>query len=180
MYITKIQKYLSRGRSKQEHDNLVAQIGALLELKYTGGYRYLESAGLISAVPPYAINETLVAIMCLEPIDLDNCCIEELLRNPNDIKIKPQPDRILNTHPMWLLWGTLVTDDIHYRTATWYYLQVFIMYMKLGEFSKAAKVYNYAKHIKVRNEPLPVLCPYVIQQVMFCRTYEHSQDQNTQ
>ena len=175
MYITKIQKYLSRGRAHQEHNNLAAQIDALLDIKYTGNYRYLIPDGQpAERIERTERAELLITIMRPDPAPdmtyLND--VEEFLRNLRGIKIKLQATEQLGTHPMWLLWATLTTapvpstSSVHYQTALWYYLQVFIMYMELEEFAKAARVYDHASRIKIRDQPLPVLCPYVIQQVM--------------
>jgi hypothetical protein len=170
MYITKIQKYLSRPRSEQEHNNLVAQINALLDIKYTGGYTYLPSSRASADLLIDLLQPDPAPDPALDLAGLSYREAEEFLRNSKNIQIKAKSGRRMPEHPLWILWGILVLGDQPTITITalWFYQQVFLMYMEDGEFSKAAKVYTHASKIRIRDQPLPILSPYVIQQVMRC------------
>lgn len=174
IYLQKIQRYLDHGRikTKQEQINLIAQIEALLDLTYDGTYRYLVRDGpglgniLIHIMRP---NMRLVI-----PDLTDKGSIAEFLRNENGVRIKPQAVHAdadqFQTHPLWILWGILFNrasiSPIH-RTALWLYQRVFLFYMSESDYMGAATVFIHAQSIKIRNDPLSLLHPYVIGQIMY-------------
>lgn len=177
MYLQKIQRYLDHGRTKtkQEQINLIAQIEALLDLTYGGTYRGLGHGlghglglGILEVMNIMRPNIHLVI-----PDLTDKESIAEFLRNENGARIKPQAvhtdSHQFQTHPLWILWGTLFanTGSQIYRTALWLYQRVFLFYMSESDYMGAATVFIHAQSIKTRNKPLPLLHPHVIQQTMY-------------
>jgi hypothetical protein len=176
MYLQKIQRYLSHGREKTrpERINLMAQLEALLEVEYQGTYRYFDNSESKEHGNTHALIHLMKPngpIIVPDTDDLD--AITEFLRNDCNLRIKPQPvdqlDLDLQTHPMWLLWNTMTSKASApiLRTAQWLYRSVFIEYMERRDHERAARVYQRAQHrIKIRMEPLPLLCPHVLRHVM--------------
>lgn len=172
MYIQKIQRYLDHGRSKtkQERLNLIAQIHALLELKYNGLYRHLTVRD--------QDNKCLhtVAYLLKPSQHIQNFgfgfgfeSIVKFLENPNQIRIKPQPVEQFQTHPLWILWTTLLlgAQSDEHKTAITVYRNIFMHYMQWEDYVAAAKIYQCAQDIRIRVESLPLLHPYVLQKVMY-------------
>lgn len=167
MYLSRIQRYLGHGQIKthQEQINLIAQINALLDLSYCGDYRFL--------VGDDKTNKDIVThIMrpnqCIEiPSRDDSEALEQFLVNDKHVRIKPQSVESFQTHPLWILWGRLTTTSDLHRTALWMYRKVFITYMQDQDYKGAVKIYQHASCIKIRVEPLPLLHPYVLRQVMY-------------
>lgn len=149
---------------KQAYANLIAQMDAVLDLQYNGKYRYLG--------PTQDARKTVKGVEGVEGVDMtDQQAIASFLRNKLGTEIKPRPVEDFPTHPLWILWEKMHNDALStsiYHTALWLYRRVFFLYMSDKDYDNAAAVLIHAQHIKIRNEPLPILHPYVIRKVMYC------------
>lgn len=167
MYLSKVQRYLEHGRTKthQEQINLIAQINALLDLNYHGDYQHLTDEERVDKDIVAHIMRPNQRIVI--PSRDDSVALQEFLVNDKHVRIKPQPVDLFRTHPLWILWGTLVTDSDLHRTALWMYRKVFISYIQYQDYKSAVKIYQHASCIKIRTEPLPLLNSYILRQIMY-------------
>lgn len=160
LYLQKIERYLGKGsiKSNQETINLIAQIESLMNLKYHGQYKFLETKKSDVMIVKKIMNENIR----LPENNLKS--LTYFFENKSENRIKPQ-NTSLTTHPCWILWCSLY--DTNYKKEIWAYRKMFLHYMNNMEYTKAAKVYQHACKIKVRSSNLPLLHPYIIKSVMY-------------
>ena len=163
-YLRKIESYLEKGRVKSEQEtiNLIRQIEALIQHKYTGKYVCLRKNGkfpLNAIMNEMKIKGSEIKLPLLDDIN----SITEFLKNSNGISIKPQNTPFPN-HPCWILWVYIYNRDI--SKYLWLYREKFIDYLNINDFYKAARVFYYAYNIKIRKENLPLLEPSIIRSTM--------------
>lgn len=164
LYLRKIQRYLNSGRlkAKQEVLNLTAQIDAMLNIPYSGEYKYFNQSTI--KVNIRSFNPTGLIRL---PDNDDTDQIAAFLLNHDGIRIKPQNTEHFCTHPLWILWTMCDTEDEIHHCAIWTYREVFFEFMYMKMYKKAAQVYQHALRIKVRKQPLPTLHPDVLKHVMY-------------
>jgi hypothetical protein len=167
-YLQKIDRYLHTGRKKSQQEtlNLTSQIEALVDLHYTGQYKYLNMGERSDTdIVRHLMTPSKLSVRLPDDNDLESVTL--FFTNPDNIRIKPQNTvPKLTCHPCWILWARLYNRDI--RDSLWLYRKQFIYYMDLEDYQGAAKVYMHALKIKERTQMLPLYSPYVLQRVMYC------------